>query len=61
MPSWDGSDLSLESYERALGDLPAEDLTDEELEARTRLSPYREVFARLQRDSDEKEGEDVTY
>ncbi len=55
LPDWDGSGLSLDSYARLLGDSPDSDLTDEELATRNRLSPYREVFSRL-----EEEGEDVT-
>lgn len=57
LPVWDGGEpLSLHGYERALdGDLPNADLTAEELEARDRLVPYREVFDRLARDATEKE------
>lgn len=54
-PDWDGAGLSLDGYARALGDSPAEDLNEDELATRNRLSPYAAVFARLQRDSDEKE------
>ncbi len=57
MPSWDGSDLSLESYERALGDLADEELTEAELAARNRLSPYAAVFEQL--DEKARGGEDV--
>jgi hypothetical protein len=51
MPCWGGSEpLSPDGYTRALGDLPDEDLTDEELETRARLSPYLALFKRLERD-----------
>jgi hypothetical protein len=57
LPSWDGSDLSLEGYAKALdGDIPDADLSDEELETRRRLAPFASVFARLE----ETEKEDVT-
>ncbi len=48
LPNWSGGEpLTTEGYERACGDIPAERLSDEELEARNRLSPFREVFSRL--------------
>lgn len=58
LPDWDGSDLSLDGYERALGASPDEQLTPQELETRRRLAPYAEVFQRLGREKEE--GEDVT-
>lgn len=54
LPMWDGPGVPLEAYERALGSTPDEELTDEELEVRDRLSPYAELFAQLLRD--EKSG-----
>lgn len=55
LPNWDGSEpLTTEGYTKALGDSPDEDLSAEEAAARERLSPYREVFERLQRDATEK-------
>lgn len=54
LPLWDGPGVPLEGYERALGSTPDEELTDEELEVRDRLSPYAELFAQLLRD--EKSG-----
>lgn len=53
LPSWDGSDLSLEGYTKALGASPDSELTNDELEARTRLAPYAEVFARLYANEEE--------
>ncbi len=51
LPDWDGSGLSLDAYARLLDqDIPDADLSAEELETRNRLSPYREVFERLDRD-----------
>jgi hypothetical protein len=45
------------AYTRLLDqDVPDADLSDEELEARNRLSPFREVFERL----DETEEETVS-
>ncbi len=60
MPDWTGDSLTRDVYERACGDLPDEELTDAELEVRRRLAPYAEVFARLERDATEEEGEPVT-
>ncbi len=54
LPEWDGPGVPLEGYERALGSTPDEELTDEELEVRDRLSPYAELFAQLL--LDEKSG-----
>lgn len=58
LPDWDGEGLPEDAYERALGDLPDEDLTAAELEVRSRLAPYASVFEQLQRDK-ELGGEDV--
>lgn len=56
MPNWDGSTpLSAEGFMRAMGFAPDEELTEPELEARHRLSPYREIFARLDT-TEEEEG-----
>ena len=38
----------------AMGFAPDEDLTAEELEARHRLSPYIEVFERMEQDATEE-------
>lgn len=55
LPCWDGTPgLSLDGYTRALGDLPAEDLSAEELATRARLSPYSALFERLDREKAEK-------
>jgi hypothetical protein len=54
LPDWTGSGLSLDAYARLLDqDMPDADLSAEELETRNRLSPYREVFARLERAEEE--------
>ncbi len=55
LPDWTGTGLSVEAYSRLLGDLPDEELTDEELSTRHRLAPFAEVFERLDRDATEKE------
>ncbi len=55
LPMWDGEGLPEDVYERACGDLPDEELSGEELEARVRLSPFAEVFQRLDREEAEKE------
>lgn len=48
LPDWTGDSLSVESYSRLLdGGVPDEELSEPEREARQRLSPYREVFSRL--------------
>ncbi len=60
LPRWDDSEpLSVEGYMRAMGDSPDEDLSAEEAAARERLSPYREVFERLE-ETEKARGEDVT-
>ncbi len=51
LPMWDGPGVPLEGYERALGSTPDEELTDEEVAARQRLSPYMQVFANLDKPS----------
>ncbi len=57
LPNWDDSEpLSVESYMRALGFEPDEELSEAEADARSRLSPYAEVFEQLQRDETEEEG-----
>ncbi len=58
LPCWDGTPgLPVESYTKALdGDIPDADLTAEELEARDRLSPYREIFEQLDEKAGEEEG-----
>ncbi len=58
LPNWGGGvPLSVAAYTRLLDqDVPDADLSDEELEARNRLSPFREVFERL----DETEEETVS-
>jgi hypothetical protein len=54
LPVWDdGEPLTTEGYAKALGDSPDSDLTDEELATRNRLSPYREVFSRLESSEEE--------
>lgn len=56
LPDWDGATpLSVEGYMAALGFAPDEELTPPELAARHRLSPYIEVFERLDRAKAEKE------
>jgi hypothetical protein len=56
LPIWDGSTpLTTEGFMKALGCSLDEELTEPELEARHRLSPYAEVFEQLQRDATEKE------
>lgn len=56
LPSWDAREpLTVDGYMRAMGFSPDEELTADELEARTRLSPFAEVFARLERDATEEE------
>lgn len=47
LPIWDGESLSIESYVRALGVEPSEELTDAERAARQRLAPYASVFAEM--------------
>ena len=57
LPDWDGSGLSLAAYTRLLvGDIPDEELTASELEARARLGPFAELFQRLERDATEEAG-----
>ena len=58
MPVWDGCEpLTVESYMKAMGFDPDEELTDEEADARVRLSPpYRDLFERLERDATEEVG-----
>jgi hypothetical protein len=58
LPDWTGDGLSLDAYSRLLGDVPDAELTPAELETRERLSPFAEVFERLDRDA--SGGEDVT-
>lgn len=59
LPNWDDSEpLSVESYMRALGFEPDEELSEAEADARERLGPFAEVFETLQRD-EELGGEDV--
>lgn len=56
LPRWDDAEpLTIESYMRAMGFPPDAELTNAELAARQRLSPYAEVFQQLQRDATEKE------
>jgi hypothetical protein len=61
LPCWDGKPgLSVDSYARLLDQaIPDEDLSGEELATRERLSPYSEVFARLE-ETEKARGEDVT-
>lgn len=60
LPCWGGSEsLTVESYTKALGSQPDEELSGEELATRHRLAPYIEVFERLDEKSEE-EGEPVT-
>ncbi len=48
LPNWGGSEpLSVEGYMTAMGFAPDAELTPQELATRERLSPYREVFSRL--------------
>ncbi len=58
LPDWTGDGpLSIEAYMKALGFEPDASLTEAELAARHRLSPYASVFEQLQRDATEKEEE----
>ncbi len=60
LPMWDGCEpLLVESYMRALGFEPDEELSEAEADARERLGPFAEVFETLQRD-EKARGEDVT-
>jgi hypothetical protein len=55
LPVWgDSEPLSVDGYTKALGPSPDEQLSAEELAARQHLSPYLEVFERLERDATEK-------
>lgn len=57
LPIWDGSvPLTVESYMRAMGFSPDEELTETEVETRDRLSPYAEIFERLDQDATEEDG-----
>lgn len=55
LPCWGGTPgLSLDGYAKALDqDIPAEDLTPQELETRHRLAPFAEVFRRLEEPEEE--------
>jgi hypothetical protein len=58
LPRWDDAEpLTTEGYMAALGFAPDEELTEPELAARHRLSPYAAVFEKLRRDATEKEEE----
>ncbi len=58
MPCWGGTPgLSVESYTKALGASPDEELTGEELETRKRLAPFADLFERMEREK--AGGEDV--
>jgi hypothetical protein len=58
LPNWSGGEpLTTEGYAKALGDSPDAALSDEELETRHRLAPFRGVFEQLDATSG---GEDVT-
>lgn len=60
LPNWDGSEpLSVESYRKAMGVSPDEELSDAELETRKRLSPYHALFQRMGREKAEEKGEPV--
>lgn len=55
LPDWDGPGLNVDSYKRLLNaDTPNEELSDEEIAARDRLSPYAAVFARLAEEASQK-------